>query len=393
VAHTSASDFSNRNSFVHATSFRFGQAVAVSFAGGMIATALGGAMFFLAFSVGLLSADGCPVQWLGGDSIGPHADFTSNTGGFTAVRTATANLGQPAVLVALPPRHHVSELRAVVFSIPPSSGALRFDQFDYRLDVWPAAAYFAGSDPLIRLSLGQPANPALAENERGEVVPEAAFGTAGPAGGDAPTYDLRFRLDPLALPLTTGLWVFGFQSWHDPWSYGSLRLAGSSAVTAAIPLFSRDGVPGRGILGGQDPVGLKLTWGFAVGTKTPSLGSSFVESGVAPEEAFRWWQLAFGAICSAAAHGDLNSDDRVDGIDLLIWQRIVDTAVTGGSTRPVPEPVATGWMALILMSAVFGRCQRGWQAIVARGDNKRGRRLTCYVSNDRRLGARTAPTS
>jgi hypothetical protein len=313
---------------------------------------------FGALAFGRSSTCACPVQWLGGDAIGPNATFTSNTGGFTAVRSPAESLGQPALLVAAPAGRRLSELRAVVFGIPPAEGVLRFDRFDYQLDIWPAENYFAGEEPMARLALGAATNVTLVENQRGDIVPATTFGSAGSAGGYAPTYELRFSLEASGFSLEPGSWVFGFQSWHDPAAYGSLRLAGSKAIGTSIPLFSREGGASRGVLGGQDPASLKVTWGLAVGTRPTPQSSRFGEQRAAPAAALGWWQQDFGAACSAASlEGDLNNDFRVDGADLLLWQRIVDTALDQGSTAPVPEPTE-GALAAAALWAVARSVRR-----------------------------------
>jgi hypothetical protein len=235
------------------------------------------------------------AYYVGGDPIGPNSSATDNTGGFTAVKQNGVNLGQPAMLVSLNGRDVLTEFRAVVFGVPAASGSLSFDKFDYRLDVWRSADYFAGLNPQTELALGTPVGLQLVPSGPTRMVPNTPFGTAGTGGGNATTYDFHFDLTKFpvfAAPLAAGDWVFGFQSWHDPTSSGSLRVTGSGAGQGPLPLFSRDnGIP-RGILGGQDPNNIAVHWGMSLAA-VPAISLS---------------------------HGDYNGDGVVNAADYTVWR-------------------------------------------------------------------------
>jgi hypothetical protein len=258
-------------------------------------------------------AQPCPPVDLAGDGIGSDSALTNRTGGFTAVLEQGTNLGQPAILAPLSGSESLTEFRAIVFGLPTAKGVLRFDRFDFRLELWPAADYFSGAPATYRVALGRPSNQELVTVSPDYVVPATPFGNAGLGGDNAATYDLRFDLTGTApggkplLPfggvLPAGEWVVGFQSQHVLAESGSLRVSGSGAPEGPLPLFSREGSVPRGILGNQNRDQIILRWGLSLRAEmlTPS-----------------------------GLPGDFNGDLVVDAADYTTW-RDERAAATGAA--------------------------------------------------------------
>lgn len=264
----------------------------------------GGALFALAVVVGNAGAANCVIP-VGGDPIGADSSLTDGTGGFTAVLDEGENKGQPAILVSLDGDEQLRELRVIAFGASTVGGALRFDQFEYQMEIWPSSQYFTGADPSYRIELGTPANWTLVSQTPNRVVPETPFGTTGEAGDDAATYDMAFDLarlppqlagDLFSDPLPAGDWVFAFQSMHSTSEHGTLRVAGSVAEGGPLPLFSRGTEVPRGILGNQDP-----------------------------EQVFLRWGMSLSALDESHVHGDFNQDGQVGVADYTVWRNGLGT--------------------------------------------------------------------
>lgn len=300
--------------------------------------------------VGMASlASAARAQYLGGDPIGADSSFTDNTGGFTAVRDNGDNLGQPAVLTTFTGDELLTELRVVVFGIPSAEGDLRFDNFDYRLDIWRSEDYFAGSDAEHQIVLGDAEGINLISEGAARSVPENSFGTAGVGGYNSKTYDFRFDLTQLppggaaegflSSPLPAGDWVLGFQSWHDTATNGTLRVSGSAATQGPLPLFSREDSVARRILGNQDPENVSLYWGISVASvpaTSTALAGDFDFNGtvdaadytvwrdgltaVFDEEDYEIWQSNFGLSVTGGLSGDFDHDGIVNASDYTNWR-------------------------------------------------------------------------
>jgi hypothetical protein len=294
--------------------------------------------------------------FLNGDSIGADSSLTDNEGGFTAVQQGALNLGQPAILVTLNGEELLTEFRVIVFGIANAEGALFFDEFDYQLDVWTKADYFAVMAPQLHLQLGQPHNIGLIPNGSTRVVPDTIFGTAGTAGNNAATYDFRFDLTQLptssvfSSPLAAGEWVLGFQSWHNAEHNGSLRVSASMAEDGPLPLFSRDGSDPRGILGGQDPGNISVRWGIALAAMHENyLAGDFNSDGVVDAADHVVWRKNLGEMSELNLnfHGD--GSNGVDVGDYDLWRRNFGMTITavGASAAVVAEPAN----AILLLAA------------------------------------------
>jgi hypothetical protein len=277
------------------------------------------------------------MYYVGGDSIGADSSATDNRGGFTAIRQSDQNLGQPAILVSLEGRELLTELRVIVFGIPAGSGNLLFNNFDYRLDVWRSHEYFLGNEPQFQIQLGQPSNATLIGSGPTFVIPDEPFGVAGAGGGNATTYDFRFDLSNCSMAgppsgaacvfnssLAVGEWVFGFQSWHDASVNGFLRVSAAVSEEGPLPLFSRDNVVPRGILGGQDPNDVVLYWGMSLAAVTadiPSLlGGDFNRNGIVDAADYTVWRDNFGATDESSLNGNGDGIDGVESSDYELWK-------------------------------------------------------------------------
>lgn len=306
----------------------------------------------------------CNVSPIGGDSIGDNSLFTDGTGGFTAVADAGLNMGQPAILLPLVGEELLTELRVIVFGVSTASNALRFDNFEYHLDVWSEAEYFSDADPTFDLNLGSPTDIELVSQGQNRVVPDSVFGTSGGAGDDAATYELRFDLTAMpeqggaeelfSTPLAKGDWVFGFQSWHNIQESGYLRVAGSIAEEGPTPLFSRDAGVDRGILGGQDPNQIYLRWGMSlIGRDESQIAGDFNGDGSVTIADYTVWRNNHGDLfdldayqCWKAAFG---TTAAVEASTLKTWPG-------NGETQAVPEPRQMGWwLGIIGMLCLWAR--------------------------------------
>ena len=316
--------------------------------------------------------------YVDGDAIAADSRATDNTGGFTAVRQSDINLGQPAILVGLSGQELLTEVRVIVFGVPATSGQLRFDEFDYRLDVWKRDDYFANGEAEFHIDLGEPVGIELVPNGATRIVPHVAFGTAGVGGGNATTYDFRFDLTHLpsggpwqnlfASPLAPGDWVFGFQSWHVPATSGTLRVSGSNAAEGPLPLFNRDNGTPRGVLGGQDPNNITLRWGMslaAVPEVTPcNLAGDFNANAAVDAADYTVWRDNFDApseSCLCHAGDGLNG---VDAGDYILWRQNfgVRSAAPQSASGPVPEPASL--LMLVGSSLILNRQRPRYKSAV-----------------------------
>lgn len=269
---------------------------------------------YLVLPAGHLVADMCPSSIVGGDTIGIDSTFTNETGGFSSVRDGGMDLGHPAFLASFSGHELLTNLRTIVFGIPSVNNNLKFDQFDYRFDVWSSEAYFAGADPIFQFDLANPVGLEFISEHSTRTVPNTTFGSAGVGGNNEATFELIFDLQEaaqtngpyelLSSPMPAGDWVFGFQSYHSVSAAGSLRVSGSIAPDGPLPLFSREGVVPRGVLGGQNPENIVLRWGISL---TASL------------------------VSVSGLDGDYNGDGTVDAADYTIWRdSIVEETATAG---------------------------------------------------------------
>jgi hypothetical protein len=273
--------------------------------------------------------------YVSGDAIGSSSDTTDDTGGFTAVQQNGGNLGQPAILVSLTGQELLVDLRVVVFGLPSMPGNLFFNQFDYGLDVWPSADYFADREPQYHVELGQPWNVRLVPDGQSNIIPDTPFGAAGKGGDYATTYDFRFELAQLAAtnpsahifssPLPAGDWVFGFQSSHNMEDSGILRVAGSTADVGPLPLFSRDDSVPRGILGGQDLNNISLYWGMSLAAvpvdSPPHLFGDFNGDRMVDAADYMLWRKNLGAANESSLNFNGNGLNGVDVADYQLWRR------------------------------------------------------------------------
>jgi hypothetical protein len=283
--------------------------------------------------VSVASAD--KIFFVDGDPIGTDSSTTDHIGGFTAVEQVGVNLGQPAIQVSLAGEELLTEFRVIVFGLATVEGRLFFDQFDYHLDVWKSSDYFGGQPPQYRIDLGQPYNVSLVSDGVTTIVPNTPFGTAGIGGGNAPTFDLRFDLTQLPAteplrdvfnsPLASGDWVFGFQSWHNTWDDGFLRVSGSIADDGPLPLFSRDSLVPRGILGDQDPEDVSLYWGVSLSAvpedSLTDLGGDFNGDSVVNMADYVVWRRNLGAANESALSFNGDGMNGVDSADYDLWRQ------------------------------------------------------------------------
>jgi hypothetical protein len=299
--------------------------------------------------------------YVNGDPIGSSSDTTDNTGGFTAVQQDGGNLGQPAILVSLTGQELLVDFRVIVFGLPSIQENLLFNQFDYGLDVWPSADYFAHREPQYHVELGQPWNIRLVPDGQSRMIPDTPFGAAGVGGDYATTYDFRFDLAQLAAttpsarvfssPLPEGDWVFGIQSSHNIEDSGILRVAGSTAIAGPLPLFSRDDSVPRGILGAQDPNNISLYWGMslaAVLEDSPTHpAGDFNANGVVDAADYVLWRRHLGAASESSLNYAGNGLNGVDAGDYLLWrQNFAAVGVMPEGHDFVPEP--SGLLLLLL---------------------------------------------
>jgi hypothetical protein len=303
--------------------------------------------------------------YVGGDPIGTDSTSTNHTGGFTAIEQIGTNLGQPAILVPLNGQQLLSEFRVVVFGLATLDGNLLFNEFDYQLDVWRSSDYFAGSPPLHQVSLGQPSNVELVANGPNFVVPDTTFGTAGIAGSNAPTYDLRFDLtnlpstDPFEVPLAGGEWVFGFQSRHIASNSGLLRVSGSSADQGPTPLFSRDNDVPRGVLGDQDPADISLYWGMSLAAVPGALiPGDFNGDGSVDSADYVVWRRHLGDADESSLNNAGDGLNGVDAGDYSLWRQNFGQIGPDPPGASVPEPAAVALLLVIAGGGLFRRSQR-----------------------------------
>jgi hypothetical protein len=314
-------------------------------------------------STGALSAS--TPHFVSGDPIGPDNGTTDQIGGFTAVQQDGVNMGQPAILVSLTGQELLTEFRAIAFGIPNADGDLRFDEFNYVLDVWTSSDYFAGSQASHRIDLGGPKETRLVEQAPNWVAPESPFGTAGDGGANALTYDFRFNIYQFS-PLPAGEYVFGFQSYHDTRESGSLRIAGAAAEEGPLPLFSRDNVFPRGVLGGQDPEEISLYWGMSLAATlaepTSDKSGDFNRDTIVDAADYVLWRR-YSSLPIYIGEELLNhAGDGLNGVDIgdyAVWQGRFGTGTMTGSNSAtganVPEPSALSIMLLTVGVTVFRR--------------------------------------
>jgi hypothetical protein len=276
------------------------------------------------------------LNYVDGDPIGVDSSTTDNTGGFTAVHQLGHNIGQPAILVSLNGEELLIEFRAIVFGLPSAQNQLLFNEFDYGLNVWKGSDYFAGSEPLFRVDLGEPKGVNLIPDGFGRVIPDVSFGSAGVGGANAPTYDFRFDLikkpldspsqpglDVFDWPLPAGEWVFGFQSWHDTQANGILRVSGAAAEQGPLPLFSRDNLIPRGVLGDQDPDNILLYWGMSLAAVPADslLDGDFSGDGLVDAADYVVWRRNLGSTSESVLNYNGDGANGVDDGDYDLWRR------------------------------------------------------------------------
>ena len=317
------------------------------------------------------------LDYIDGDPIGDDSSTTDFTGGFSAVQQLGENIGQPAILVSLNGHELLTEFRVIVFGLASSQGNLFFDEFNYGLNVWKSSDYFAGSEPLFRIELGDPKGVNLVLDSSGKMVPDVGFGSAGLGGANASTYDFRFDLIKRPLvdtsqnglgrfdwPLPSGEWVIGFQSWHDSVTNGVLRVSGAVAEQGPLPLFSRDNFIPRGVLGGQDPQNILLYWGMSLATlPADSLqlrDGDFNLDGVVNAADYVVWRSNLGATSESFLNYNGDGTNGVDDADYLLWRQ--NFGQTGAPPQsiapPIPEPasmfllVIAGWSLALHKSVV-----------------------------------------
>jgi hypothetical protein len=312
--------------------------------------------------VGVSTAQAHHTFFLNGDPIGANSASTDDEGGYTAVKQAGVNLGQPAIQVNLAGNELLTDLRVIVFGIANETEDLRFDRFEYHLDVWKRSDYFAGLQPEHQVDLGNPYNVNLSSAGANQIIPSPQFGNSGAAGVHAPTYDFRFDLanlstsNPFDSPFAAGEWVFGFQSWHDADANGALRVSASSTGPGPLPLFSRDDSDPRGILGDQDPNNISVYWGIsltAIPENTiPHLLGDFSGDGVVGAADYVVWRNNLGASNESALNFNGDGVNGVDLGDYQLWRiNYGMVAATGSdSTAALAEPAN----AILFILAVCG---------------------------------------
>jgi hypothetical protein len=310
---------------------------------------------FAASLYGMLFAGAIPTQahhshFVDGDPIGTNNATTNNSGGYSAEKQAGVNLGQPAIQVTLSGDELLTEFRVIVFGVANEVGNLRFDRFDYHLDVWQRSNYFAGLAPQFQVDIGNPFNVNLIPAGPNRILPSTQFGNAGAAGDNAPTYDFRFDLanlptsNPFDSPLAAGEWVFGFQSWHDADVNGALRVSASNTGPGPLPLFSRDSSDPRGILGGQDPNNISVYWGISLAAipenTSPHLLGDFSGDGLVSAADYVVWRDNLGASNESALKFNGDGLNGVDIGDYQLWRRNYSkvTATGSGNAAAVAEP-------------------------------------------------------
>lgn len=306
-----------------------------------------------------------------GDSIGPNNSLTNNNAGVPATYFGENNHGMPAIQVDLHARDRLTRLDAVVFGTPSSGGVLDFSHFDYFLNIWSTAEYFAGSPPskTVNISTGLE-NVTLGLVAPNTTRPIENFGVVGPLFPGTPTHLLSFdltQLAELAQPLGLDSYVVAFQSQHDMDIYGLLSVSGSVSGVGPLPLFSVDVAGGtevpRGIFGDQDPSAVTLRWGLNLSAR---LEGDYNDDGVVNSADFDAWKSSLGTSPNSSLNGvnaDGNRNGIVDAADYTVWR---DNSPTSGSSSllngavAVPEPcICYLVFVAMLLWTVGSRASRG----------------------------------
>lgn len=211
--------------------------------------------FLLSLSAALFS--------LGGDSIGPDASLTNDTGGFS-VHTGRAYKLVRIEADSLP----VREVKLVM------SGDFPLDSLS--LPVWPLANFLQSSPPDFTL-------PVVNRSS-------VHFGNSGVAGANRPTKLISLQVD---YDLAEGDYVVGVSASTQAY------LSGSSATESFPSVYERYEV--------HPPMYLPPGVSWAMNVLADPSASDFNGDGFVNYQDYRQWESQFGT--------------SYQGVDLLSWQR------------------------------------------------------------------------